>query len=63
NMDDWDLLTIANIFYNRDPREMELVVLPGEIRTVHEDKINQDIEYYFLDYAECDKILTRLGLK
>jgi len=63
NLDDWELLTMANMFYNRDPREMELVVLPGEIRKVHEEIIEQDIEYYFLDEEESDRILSELGLK
>jgi polyisoprenyl-teichoic acid--peptidoglycan teichoic acid transferase len=63
NMDDWDLLTIANIFYNKDPHSMELVVLPGEIVKVYESQLESEIEYYFLDREECDSILAGLGLK
>ena len=63
NLDDWELLTMANLFFNKDPREMNLIVLPGEIRTVHEDIIEEDVEYFFLDEAESAKILSDLGLK
>jgi LCP family protein required for cell wall assembly len=63
NMDDWDLLDLANILFNRDPRLLEQIVLPGEVKIVHEENINTDVEYYFLDFAECDRILTELGLK
>lgn len=63
NLDDWELLTMANLFFNQDPQEMNLIVLPGELRIVYEEIIEQDIEYFFLDEAESDKILTELGLK
>ena len=63
NMDDWDLLTLANIFYNHDPRLTEALVLPGELRTVYEYQIEEEFEYYFLDYEECDRVLSELGLK
>jgi polyisoprenyl-teichoic acid--peptidoglycan teichoic acid transferase len=63
NMDDWDLLTIATVFYNQDPSNMKTVVLPGELIKVYEDEIETDIEYFFLDEEETDTILSNLGLK
>jgi len=63
NMDDWNFLTLANILFNHDPRQIEQVVLPGELKVVYEDKIETEIEYYYLDFAETDKILTDLGIK
>jgi len=44
-------------------RQIEQVVLPGELKVVYEDKIETEIEYYYLDFAETDKILTDLGIK
>ena len=63
NMDDWELLSLANILFNNDPRQMQQTVLPGEIRSVYESEIQETYEYYFLDFEETDKILTDLGLK
>lgn len=63
NMEDWDLLELANILFNRDPRLLEQVVLPGEVKIVHETEIDTDVEYYFLDFAACDSVLAELGLK
>ncbi|MDW7730600.1 MAG: LCP family protein [Bacillota bacterium] len=63
NMDDWELLTLANLLFNLEPRHINQVVLPGELKSVYEDKIEEQIEYYYLDFEETDKILTELGLK
>jgi LCP family protein required for cell wall assembly len=63
NMDDWELLSLANILFNNDPRQMNQIVLPGEIRSVYETEIQETIEYYYLDFAETDIILNNLGLK
>ncbi len=63
NMDDWELLALANILFNKDPRQMQQFVLPGEIRRVYETEIQEYIEYYYLDFAETDRILTSVGLK
>ena len=63
NMDDWDLLILANIFFNHDLRLIDQVVLPGELEKVYEDKIDTELEYYFLDFEECDNILTEVGVK
>ncbi len=63
NMDDWDLLILANIFFNQDLRLIEQIVLPGELIKVYESGLGAELEYYFLDFEECDEIFTRLGVK
>jgi len=63
NMQRWDLLTLANIFYNKDPELIDKVVLPGYLDTVYEEDIDQEIEYYFLDEEACKELLEELGLK
>jgi polyisoprenyl-teichoic acid--peptidoglycan teichoic acid transferase len=63
NMEDWDLMILANIFFNQDLGDLEQVVLPGEYVKVYEAKLGAELEYYFLDFYECDQILTRLGVK
>ncbi len=63
NMDDWDLLILANIFFNQDLRLIEQTVLPGNLETVYEDKIDTELDYYFLDFEECDRMLTEIGVK
>jgi len=63
NMEDWDIMMLANIFFNRDLSQVEQVVLPGEQVAVYEELLGAELEYFFLDFYECDKILTRLGVK
>lgn len=63
NMERWDLLTLANIFYNKDPELIDKVVLPGEHETVYEEKLGEEIEYYFLNEEESAELLQELGLK
>jgi polyisoprenyl-teichoic acid--peptidoglycan teichoic acid transferase len=64
NMTDWDLLELANLLYNHeDLQQIKQAVLPGELRKVHEELINREIEYYFLDQAACTALLIELGLK
>lgn len=63
SMDDWDILALANIFYNRDPDQIRTVVLPGEGALAYQEELGQEVYYYFLDYLECDSILQELGLK
>lgn len=63
NMEDWDILILANIFFNQDLRQIEQVVLPGEHVRVYESGLGAELEYYFLDFAECDNVLTSLGVK
>lgn len=63
SLDDWDILDMINVLYNRDPEQIETIVMPGEGELVYQERIDQDIYYYFLDYEACDKILGELGLK
>ena len=63
NMEDWDLLILANIFFNQDIRLIEQVLLPGDLIKVYESGLGAELEYYFLDFEESDEILTRLGVK
>ncbi len=63
NMNQWDLMTLANIFYNKDPELIDKVVLPGQYETVYEEDIDQDIDYYYLDEDKCAELLQELGLK
>lgn len=63
SLDDWDILDMINILYNRDPNEIETIVMPGEGEMVYQERINRDIYYYFLDFDACDNILEELGLK
>ncbi len=64
NMTDWDLLELANLLYNyEDLQQIKQAVLPGELRKVHEEKINKEIEYFLLDQAASTALLIELGLK
>lgn len=63
NLDDWDLMILANIFFHHDLRLVEQLVLPGEHRMVYESGLDMELEYYFLDFEACDEIFTRLGMK
>lgn len=63
SMEDWDILDLANLLYNRDTEAIETVVLPGEGELVYQELIEQEIFYYFIDFEESDLILQELGLK
>ena len=63
NMDYWEMLFFASVFYEQDPSLTETAVLPGELKTVYEDHLDQELEYFFLDLAECNKLLRDLGVK
>ncbi len=63
NLDYWDFMILTGLLYDQDPDLAEAVILPGELKTLYEDHIDEEIEYYFLDLAECDQLLTELGLK
>lgn len=62
-LDDWDILDLANVLYNRDPKEIKSIILPGAGEMVYEDRIDREIYYYFLDFEATDTILEELGLK
>lgn len=62
-LDDWDMLALVNILYNRDLQKIESIILPGEGKSVFEEQINTDIYYFFLDFEKTDLILGELGLK
>lgn len=62
-LDDWDILDLANVLYNRDLENIKSVILPGEGKSVYEEQINKDIYYFFLDVENTDLILGELGLK
>ncbi len=63
SLEDWDILTLANILYNRDPAMIKTVILPGESRLVFQEQVERDVYYYFLNFEESDRILKELGLK
>jgi LCP family protein required for cell wall assembly len=63
SLEDWDLLDLANILYNRDPEEIRTVTLPGSGDVVYQDRIEKETYYFFLDTGETDIILRELGLK
>lgn len=63
SMEDWDILDLANLLYNRDTEAIETVVLPGEGELVFQELIEQEIYYYFIDFEESDLVLQELGLK
>ncbi len=63
SLDDWDILDMINVLYNRDPEEIQTLVMPGEGERIYQEKIDRDIYYYFLDFEACDAILEELGLK
>lgn len=62
-LDDWDILDLANVLYNRDLDEIESIILPGTGERVYEEQINTEIYYFFLDFEKTDLILGELGLK
>lgn len=62
-LEDWDILELANVLYNRDLQAIKSVILPGEGKSVYEEQINTDIYYFFLDFEKTDLILGELGLK
>ncbi len=62
-MEDWDILDMANVLYNRDPGEIETVILPGEGERVYQERIDSEMYYYFLNFEETDIILRELELK
>jgi polyisoprenyl-teichoic acid--peptidoglycan teichoic acid transferase len=63
SMEDWDILDLANLLYNRDTEAIETVVLPGEGELVFQELIEQEVYYYFINFEESDLILQELGLK
>ncbi len=63
SLDDWDILDMINILYNRNPDEIETFIMPGEGERVYQERIERNIYYYFLDFDSCDMILEELGLK
>lgn len=63
SMDDWDLLTLANIFYDKNPEDMTSVVLPGEGKFVFQSNINKWIWYVILNISDTNDILQGIGLK
>jgi LCP family protein required for cell wall assembly len=63
SMEDWDILDLANLLYNRDTDTIETVVLPGEGELVFQELIEQEIYYYFINFEESDLVLQELGLK
>ena len=63
SLDDWAILELANILYNRDTSTIKSVVLPGEGKMVYQTRTENDVYYYFLDFAESNIILQELGLK
>ena len=63
SLDDWDLLTLANLYYHNDLKEIETVVLPGESETLYDDDGEFISHFYYLDKAATKTILQDLGLK
>jgi LCP family protein required for cell wall assembly len=63
SMEDWDILDLANLLYNRDTEAIETVVLPGEGELVFQELIEQEVYFYFIDFEDSDLILQELGLK
>ncbi len=63
NLDDWDLMAMANIYYHTDIADMNLVVLPGEPVEMLEEGSTEPTFYYLLDQNNTDQILNDLGLK
>ena len=63
SLDDWDLLELLNILYNRDLEGMQTAVLPGEGERVYQERIEREIYYYYLDYEASDLLLQELGIK
>ena len=63
NLDDWDLMTMANIYYHTDLAEMNTVILPGEPVDLVEEGSEEPTYYYMLDWQKTDQILKDLGLK
>lgn len=62
SLDDWDILDLINRLYNQDPDKVKTVVLPGEGKLVYQERIENNVYYYFLDLEESNKILGELGL-
>ncbi len=63
SMDDWDLLTLANIFYYKNPEDMISVVLPGEGKFVFQSKLNKWVWYVISNIQDTDEILQGMGFK
>ena len=63
NLDDWDLMTMANIYYHTDIAEMNTVILPGEPVDLLEEGSEEPTYYYMPDWENTDQILKDLGLK
>jgi len=62
SLDHWDILDLINLIYNQDPDKVQTVVLPGEGKLFYQERIENDVYYYFLDLEESKKILGELGL-
>ena len=62
-LEDWDILELANVLYNRETQDIYSVVLPGEGESVYQERIDRNMYYYFLDCEATDNILRELGLK
>ncbi len=63
SMEDWDILDLINVLYNRNPDDINTVILPGEGERVYQERIDKDVYYYFLDFEKSNEILQELGLK
>ena len=63
SLDDWDLLTLANLYYHNDLKEIEMIVLPGQAETIYDDDDEFISHLYHLDKAATKTILQDLGLK
>lgn len=63
SLDDWDLMTIVNIYYHTDPSDMTTAILPGKPVYIEEKIGVEPTYYYLLDEEKTDHLLKDLGLK